>query len=90
MCLCEQEVDNIYDEQKLQYRVGALSGGIAAIKVRESCRYKGICRNISIREIHTSRYEKFIDIMSYIPILCIDIYLTRDSFKPPTNPYRRS
>lgn len=24
--------DNIYDEQKLQYRVAALSGGIAAIK----------------------------------------------------------
>jgi hypothetical protein len=33
--VCEQEVDNIYDEQKLQYRVGALSGGIAAIKVRQ-------------------------------------------------------
>ena len=26
------ECDNIYDEQKLQYRVAALSGGIAAIK----------------------------------------------------------
>lgn len=24
--------DNIYDEQKLQYRVAALSGGIASIK----------------------------------------------------------
>lgn len=28
-----QDVDNIYDEQKLQYRIGALSGGIASIKV---------------------------------------------------------
>jgi hypothetical protein len=27
-----EECDNIYDEQKLQYRVAALSGGIAAIK----------------------------------------------------------
>lgn len=26
------ECDNVYDEQKLQYRVAALSGGIAAIK----------------------------------------------------------
>ena len=27
------EADNIYDEQKTQYRVAALSGGIATIKV---------------------------------------------------------
>lgn len=31
--MINQDVDNIYDEQKLQYRIGALSGGIASIKV---------------------------------------------------------
>lgn len=33
------ECDNIYDEQKLQYRVAALSGGIAAIKCVRWCAY---------------------------------------------------
>jgi chaperonin GroEL len=27
------EADNIYDEQKLQYRIAAMSGGVASIKV---------------------------------------------------------
>lgn len=34
------ECDNIYDEQKLQYRVAALSGGIAAIRC---VRYVWLC-----------------------------------------------
>lgn len=58
VCVCEQEVDNIYDEQKLQYRVGALSGGIAAIKVRDN--YMIYCFSYSLCERLIPANEEFI------------------------------